>query len=294
MNTRFHLFERLLKFGLLTVLGLISFAARRPARIVSTFPSITETVFALGAGSRLVGVSDYCKYPEEVLALPKIGSYLRPNLEKIALLRPDLVLIREAATATADGLKSLGIPYVQVKMGSLSDVYSMIGAVGAAIGVPENARDLNGKIRSRLEQLRAENGAGPKPAILIIVGHTPGLLTNLVAAGQSTYLNELLEIAGGRNAMPVSPIAYPRISLETVVRLNPEVILDLSTMGEPSGADSRVTGVPEPWLSHRELSAVSSGRVFGLPSEPLTTPGPRVIESAEMIRQKIRQTAGVR
>jgi iron complex transport system substrate-binding protein len=269
-------------------------AQPQPARIVSTFPSITETVFALGAGNRLVGVSDYCRYPEAALALPKVGGYLKPNLEKIALLRPDLVLIRETAATTATGLNALGIHYVQIEIGSLADVYSMIRDIGVAIGASANAHELNAKIQSRLAAMRTETASKPRPTVLIVVGHTPGLLTNLVGAGPSTYLSELLEIAGGRNTMPASAIAYPRISLETIVRLNPDVILDISTMGESASAEAQEARLRDPWLSLHELTAVRSGRVFGLSSDPLATPGPRVVESVELIRAKLRQTAGTR
>src|SRR5580658_4724882 len=97
-----------------------------PLRIVSTFPSITETLFALGAGDRVVGVSNYCRYPPAVLSLPKVGTFTRPDPEKIALLRPDLVIIDKSATGLAERLSALGIPHADVKLGSLADMYSMI------------------------------------------------------------------------------------------------------------------------------------------------------------------------
>jgi iron complex transport system substrate-binding protein len=116
---------------------------RRPnntqPRIVSTFPSVTETLFALGAGDRVVGVSSYCRYPPAVLSLPKVGSYTKPDPEKIALLRPDLVIIQRTATTLADRLNALGIPYTQVKVGSLDEIYSLILDVGRAVGFPDRA-----------------------------------------------------------------------------------------------------------------------------------------------------------
>jgi iron complex transport system substrate-binding protein len=283
VNDRTHTVDRAVVLALVCVCFLP--AQPQPARIVSTFPSITETIFALGAGNRLVGVSDYCRYPEAAMALPKVGEYLKPNLEKIALLRPDLVLIRDNAPASASGLNALGIRYLPVKLGSLADVYAMIRELGAAIGASQQAQELNAKIRSRLDVLRAESADGPRPSVLIVVGRTPGLLSNIVAAGPSTYLSELLEIAGGRNALPAGAIEYPHISLETVVRLDPVVILELSINSDVA------TRQVEPWLSRRELRAVRNGRVFAVPSEPLATPGPRVAESAELMRAKLRQKA---
>src|SRR5580698_2314968 len=104
------------------IIGLFVAATLRsqPARIVSTFPSITETVFALGAGDRVVGVSNYCRYPAAVLSLPKIGTYTKPDPEKIALLRPDLVIIQKTAAGLADRLSALGIPQATVTIGSLA------------------------------------------------------------------------------------------------------------------------------------------------------------------------------
>lgn len=259
----------------------------QPKRIVSTFPSATETLFALGAGDRVVGVSTYCRYPPAVLSLPKVGNYTKPDAEKVALLRPDLVVIESTATNLADRLSALGIRYTKVKVGTLADVYSMVQDIGSAIGSPK-AASLNEQIRSRLETIRSESAGHAKPLVLMVVGRTPGLLTNLTGVGQSTYLGELLEIAGGSNALSATSIPYPHISLETVVRLNPDVILDLSMMGEATEPRTQEQRLRQPWLAHGELTAVKNGNVFGLASETLVTPGPRVPEAVEEIRAKIR------
>jgi iron complex transport system substrate-binding protein len=267
----------------------VSLAAQaQPSRIVSTFPSITETLFALGAGDRVVGVSNYCRYPAAALSLPKVGTYTKPDAEKIALLRPDLVFIQHSAANLADRLNALGIKHVEVTVGSLSDVYSMIRDIGRAVGSPDRAEKLNADIRTRLDAFRAEPARGPRPKVLIVIGRTPGMLSNLTAAGPSPYIGELLEIAGGSNVLTGTAIASPRISLETVVRLNPDVILDMSNMGD-TGADTslRETHLREPWLAHREIAAVADGKVFGLTSESLATPGPRVVDAVELIQAKL-------
>ena len=261
---------------------------QQPSRIVSTFPSVTETLFALGAGDRVVGVSSYCRYPPAVLSLPKVGTYTKPDPEKIALLRPDLVIIQKNAATLADRLKALGIPYAQVKVGSLDEIYSLIIDVGRAVGLPDRAEKLNANIRSKLAAARAETRGQPPPRVLIIVGRNPGELTNLVAVGPGSYLAELLEIAGGTNAMSGTTIAYPRISLETVVRLNPDVILDTSMMDRAGGDPVvREQHLREPWLAHHELAAVQNGMVIGLASETLVTPGPRVVDAVELLHTKI-------
>jgi iron complex transport system substrate-binding protein len=164
----------------------------------------------------------------------------------------------------------------------------MIRDIGIAIGVPANADRLNGDIRSRFDSLRAGNRGKLRPTVLMVVGRTPGLLTNLIAVGPSAYLGELLEIAGGSNVLTETALAYPHISLETVVRSNPDVILDMSMMGDagsdPAPQEARLR---QAWLAHKELRAVQSGLVFGLTSEVLVTPGPRVIDAVELIRAKL-------
>jgi iron complex transport system substrate-binding protein len=270
--------------------ALLALTARaQPVRIVSTFPSVTETLFALGAGDRVVGVSDYCRYPAAALSLPKVGTYTKPDTERIALLRPDLVFIQKSAANLADRLDALGIKHVEVKIGSLAEVYSMIRDIGRAVGLPGRAEKLNRDIRSRLDAIRAEAAGITRPTVLIVVGKTPGLLTGLKAAGRSPYIGELLDIAGGSNVLTGTAIAYPQISLETVVRLNPDVILDTSNMGDAADASLRETRLREPWMAHRELAAVQNGMVFGLTSESLITPGPRVVDAVELLRAHLRR-----
>lgn len=268
----------------ISVLG----AQTQPKRIVSTFPSGTEALFALGLGDRVVGVSTYCRYPPAVLSLPKIGSYSKPDAEKIALLTPDLVVIPHIATGLADRLASLKIHTVQTRFDSLPEIYAMIRDIGDAAGVHDKAQILNAQIQNRLADLRRSTEGQPKPSVLLIVGRTPGLLTNLIAAGPSTYLTELLDIAGGINALQSTAISYPHISLETVIRLNPDVILDMSMMGEATEPRIHEERLRQSWLSHPELRAVRSGRVYGLSSEILVTPGPRVAEAVEQIQWRLR------
>lgn len=262
--------------------------AQQPRRIISTLPSATETLFALGLGDRVVGVSNYCRYPPAVLSLPKVGTYIKPDTEKIALLRPDLVVIEKAPGGLPDRLSSVGLKYVEVNFGSLAEIYTMIRDIGAVAGVPDRAASLNKEIRTKLDSIRAESASAQKPRVLAIVGRTPGLLTNLIAAGSSTYLNELIQIAGGASALTDTAITYPRISLETVVRLNPDIILDMSMMGEAGEAPVHSERLRQPWLAHPELTAVRSGHVYGLTSEILVTPGPRVVDAVQEIRSCLK------
>ena len=276
------------------ILWLLSLAAAfaQPARIVSTSPSITESLFALGLGDRVVGVSSYCRYPPAVLKLAKIGSFIKPDAEKIALLRPDLVVVQKAKSAQPlpGRLAALGIKYLEVEPGSLADVYSTIQDIGRATGVPDRAQRVIADIRKRLDAIHAEAPNRSRPTVLLIVGRDPGLLSNLIGVGPGAYLDELIEIAGGRNVLADSKVAYPRISMETVVRTDPEVILDAGAMGTTQNDGTKGENeLKQPWLLHRELRAVRNGLVFGLTSEALVVPGPRVVDAVEIISRRIRE-----
>jgi iron complex transport system substrate-binding protein len=274
---------------------LVTLAAfGQPTRIVSTSPSITETLFALGLGNRVVGVSTYCRYPPEVLSLPKIGTYAKPDPEKIAILRPDLAIIHSGSATLPGRLAALRIEFLEVNQTSLSDVYVFIREIGRAAGVTAQADRLVQNIRSRLEAIQRQAQGFRKPSVLLLVGKDPGLLTNMIGVGPRAYLGELLEIAGGRNILAdAAMIPYPRISLETVVRLDPDLILDASGMGDlKEDVRSMQDRMREPWLRHRELSAVRNGRVVAITSEALVVPGPRVIDAVELMREPIREASG--
>jgi|SRR5262245_6484371 len=274
---------------------LVTFAAfAQPMRIVSTSPSITETLFALGVGNRVVGVSTYCRYPPEVSGLPRVGTYARPDPEKIAILRPDLAIIHSGSATLPDRLSALRIEFLEVSQTSLSDVYVLIREIGRVAGVTTQADRLIQNIRSRLEAIQSQAQGFRKPSVLLLVGKDPGSLTNMIGAGPKAYLGELLEIAGGRNILAdAAMIPYPRISLETVVRLDPDLILDASGMGDlKEDAKTMQDRMREPWLRHRELSAVRNGRVVAIASQALVVPGPRVVDAVELMRKPIREASG--
>jgi len=267
-------------------------AFAQPARIVSTSPSITESLFALGLGDRVVGVSTYCHYPPAVLRLAKIGTFIKPDAEKIAVLRPDLVVVQRAKSPVPlpGKLAALGIRYVEVEPGSLAEVYTLIQDIGRATGVEARAASLVASIRARLDAIRAESQSAKRPTVLLIVGRDPGLLSNLIGVGPGVYLDELIAIAGGKNMLADSKLQYPHISMETVLHADPDIILDAGAMGTTQNDGTKgEEELKQPWMAQRTLKAVRNRAVFGLTSETLVVPGPRVVEAVEIIRKRIRE-----
>jgi len=160
-----------------------------PGRIVSTSPSITETLFALGLGDRVVGVSTYCRYPATVARLPKIGTFLKPEVETIAGLRPDLVLVHPGPNSTASQLQTLGIKTATVDRGALRSVFTTIQQIGAAAGVSDRADRLIATLHAGLDRVHAAVSNRSSRRVLIIVGRRPGSLSDLIAVGPGSYLH---------------------------------------------------------------------------------------------------------
>jgi iron complex transport system substrate-binding protein len=260
-------------------------AQERPRRIVSTAPSITEALFALGLGSQVVGVSRFCDFPPEVQKLPKVGTYIKPDPEAIARLAPDLVILQGNPIELTNRLDALHIGFVEVPHGTLADVFAGIQIIAKAGGVPERAAGLVSQIQSGLDSVQAKAKAVPSPRVMVIVARRQGMLADLIAIGPDNYVNQILQIAGGVNvlAKPGLP-QYPRISLETVLRENPEVILDLSgTQESEAERQAARAGALALWRQNGDLTAVRNGRVYIGTSNALLVPGPRTVEAAQRL-----------
>jgi len=280
---------------------LVSFAtcvtlaqSRGPvARIVSTLPSTTEMLFALGLGDRVVGVSDFCRYPPQVMSLPKIGNVLHPDFERILMLRPDLVVITDRNPELADRLVAAGVPFVAVATTTLADVSVGMARIGAAAAIEPHARLVISNMEERLRSVRARAPGRRRPRVLLIVGRNPGALTGIVAAGAGSYLDDLVQLAGGDNVVSrVSSLPYPKVSLESILGLDPEVIIDTIDMSAIDRDRERrnIEGL-KLWQRFQTLSAVRAGHVHAAESEALVIPGPRVVEVAEWLAGLIQGAA---
>jgi len=270
---------------LLLACAIVLPAQTKPRRIVSTAPSITETLFALGVGDHVVGVSRFCNFPPEVEKLPKVGSYVKPDTEAIARLAPDLVVLQRSSSEITERLSALHITFIEVPHGTLEDVFTAIQLIAKAAGVPERSAGLIAQMKNSLEGIETRAKALPSPRVLVIVDRRQGTLTDLIAVGPNNYVNQILSIAGGNNvlAQPGLP-QYPRISLETVLHENPDVIIDLSGTQETEAArQASRTATLALWNQYRDLAAVRNGHVYAGTSNSLVVPGPRTPFAAQRL-----------
>ncbi len=277
----------------LLALPLLMLRAASPQRIVSTAPSVTEMLYALGAGDRVVGVTTYCHYPPEAALKPKIGTYIRPDVETILSLRPDLVVAQKATGNPSDRLGSLKLNTLMVDHDTIPGIFQSIESIGRAVGAEARAAALVRNIRAELDSVRARTGALPRRRVVFVVGRTPGRLENVIAVGKSSYLSDVMEIAGGANVFRDSIAAYPKVSLEELLSRNPEVIVDMGEMAETIGvSDERKRAVVALWQRYPILTAVKQGRVYAVASDIFVVPGPRVVEAVKAFAKMLHPEAG--
>lgn len=274
---------------LLTIAALGVSLAAPPQRIVSTAPSITEMLFALGAGERVVGVTTYCRYPEEARAKPKIGGYTSPNVEAIVRQRPDLVVVLDDRIDLPPKLKPFGVPTLAIRHQRLADIERSIMTLAASLSIEERGRELVASIRRGLARVTSSVSALPQPSVMFVVGRSPGSLSELHVVGAGGYLDELITLAGGRNIFRDAATAYPKISLEEVLARDPDVIIDMSHQEGVSARD--VQAIRALWSRLPSLRAVSRGGVHVVTQDVFVVPGPRVTTA---VRDLARMFHGTR
>lgn len=262
-------------------------AAGQPRRIVSTSPAITETLFAMGLGSRVVGVSTYCHFPAEVDKLPKVGTYLEPNIEVIARLKPDLAIIETLPNSARRQLQGLSIPIAEVVSGDVGRNLDAMVVIGKAAGAESAARALINQIEQKLRALK-DKASGTPRSVAFVVGRTPGGLDDLFVVGGGSYLSELMETAGGRNVFADAKQAYVKTSLESLLRRDPDVLIDMGEMGSTVGVTEKdKQAVVKLWGMRPNLKAVRERRVYAVASDIFVVPGPRMVDAAQAFAEML-------
>jgi len=242
-------------------------------------PSITECLYALGAGQSVVGVTRFSNYPPEAASLPKVGSYVHVDLEHVISLRPDLIIaIRDGnPKEVVARLERMGLPVFVVDPRSVEDLFRTLRGLGALVGRRGQAEELVEDLQRRLDRIRREVQGKPRPRVLLQIGVDP-----LVSVGDSTLQGQLIELAGGQNIAGDGPILYPILSMERVLEADPDVILVSSMVGE---AGSR--RALREWSRWPTLQAVRKGRVHLIDGDLIDRPSPRILEGLENMVQWI-------
>ena len=250
-----------------------------PHRIVTLAPSITEILYFLGLGDRVVGVTQFSTYPPEAKLKPKVGSYIDLNVEKIISLSPDLVI------GTADGnqpgvvdlLEQAGIPVFIVNPRNIRQAIDTVAIVGRVCGVTKMANASSMQLSQRVDRIIDHTKSRRRPLVFLQINLRPIMTIN-----KETFLHDLIQLAGGRNMTENEPITYPRISLEEVIRKKPEVIIISSMERGGSFEAARLE-----WLKWNSIPAVRDGRVHLIDSDLIDRPSPRIVEGLEAMARFI-------
>ena len=252
-------------------------SAPHPQRIVSLAPSVTETLFALGFGNRVVGVTTYCDYPAEARKLPKIGGFMSPSLEAIAAKRPDFVIGVSSATdpVKAREMERLGLKVTLISLASVNDILTSIKSIARLLGSPEAGEKLVDKIILQFNQTKKRVASAPRRATLLAVGLRP-----LVVVGGKNFIDELITLAGGENIAGNADQPWLNLPDEYVVAKAPQVIIEAG-MGSERGESAKH------WGDLKSIPAVREHRVYAYQSDKILRPGPRIGEGLEEIARLV-------
>lgn len=251
-------------------------------RIVSLAPSLTEILFELGLGDRVVAVTRYCTYPPEARTKLQIGGYYDPSYEAVTAAKPDLVLTLTEHEETRRELAKLGLRTLTADHFTVRGVLDSILAIGAACGCPERAAALRDRLEARIRDVGRRTSGRPRPRVLLSIGRMAGeaSLNRMTVCGRNKYFEELLELAGGRNAFE-GELEFPSLSAEGVLQANPDVVIELWPDLKEKGLD------PEP--VRKQWSAIPGfhARVDVIGESYVMVPGPRMVLFLEALARAI-------
>jgi iron complex transport system substrate-binding protein len=261
-------------------------AQSRPTRIVSVVPAVTEMLFALGAGDRVVGVGSFDKFPPEVAKLPRVGALLDPDLERILSLRPDLVVVYGSQSDFRQQLERAQVPMFVYSHAELADVPTTIAALGDRIGASPRAQQLVKDIADRIAAVRNSVAGKSRPRTLIVFGRESLSLRGIYASGGYGFVHDMVTAAGGDNVFADLKQQSVQATSELILARRPDVILELRA--EPLAPDvaAKERAV---WNTLASVPAVRSGRVHIVTDRRTVVPGPRVGEGVEVIARVLHR-----
>lgn len=259
-------------------LGRKLYLAKPPVRVLSLAPSMTEILYSLGLDEEIVGVSDFCDYPPQAAAKPKIG-YSNPNLESIVALKPDLVLapstfLRADVLAKLDQLK---IPTFVLEAKTIEEIPSHVQTIGRMVDRAQAGDRVATDMRERIASLKAKVQGLSRPRVLYVLNSQP-----LITVGPGSFIHQMIELAGGVNVAGRAQAPYPRLSLEEVLKEDPELLLF------PVGKAEAVSdSEQQAWRRWTTLSAVKHQQFHRIAADLLNRPGPRIVLALEQLTRII-------
>jgi len=251
--------------------------ARGPPRIVSMAPAVTETLFALGCGDRVAGVTQFCHYPPEAAGKPRIGGVLDPNFEAVMALRPDLVVMLDGLQSAQAAFDKLRVKTLAVPLGTVEGLLDAIPAIGRVCGAEASAERIVADIRARIARVERKTAGLPRPRVMVTIERTMGTggLQDVYVGGRDGYFDKVIAMAGGENAYQEGQVRFPVVSAEGMLNMDPQVVIELfSSRTAGKHADEALLA---DWQQLAEIEAVRQRRVYIVRDDFAFVPGPRFI-----------------
>ena len=243
-------------------------------RAVSLAPNLTESIFAVGAGDKLVGVTSFCNYPQEAQKIQKVGDTISPNMETIIALKPNIVFVSTASQIETftKTLENQNIAVYVTNPKNLDGVLSNLKQFGDIFGTSTQAEKLIGELRKRIEAVESKAKGKNQTKVFVQISKEP-----LFTIGKESFLTEIIERAGGVSVTKNVETAYPKLSKETALALNPEAII-LSDSEDNT----------EPNEVFNTSAAMRNGRVYKINADLISRPAPRIVDALEQIAKDLR------
>ncbi len=244
-----------------------------PRRIVSLAPNITEILFGLGLDEEIVGVSIQCNFPEKARTKVRVGSYIRPDFEKIISLHPDLILATGAGNTRGmvDRLEELGFSTYVIYPKSFNDILKNIAHIGQVVNREKEASVIIEGMKKRSQAVIELAKGLSRPKVFVQIGEAP-----MVTVGKGSFADDLIRLAGGENIAEKEKEVYPRFGMEEILKRSPGVIV-ISSMN-PKGDYSKIL---REWNRWKTIPAVRDGRVHIIDSDLIDRPSPRIVDGLE-------------
>jgi len=254
-----------------------------PTRIVSLAPNLTEILFALGLEPSIAGVTQDSDYPPAARDKPKVGTFWQPSIEAVIATRPDLVVTEafEQQRDLARRLQRIGYRSLAINVETIAGLFDAIATIGAATGEEERAHALCADMRAEIDQLKAKTAAGPRLKVLWVVQREP-----LRVAGRNTFINEMIELAGGENAIGPTLHIYPAIGAEQVITARPDVIIEPAML--PGTVDQQRRQALAYWGRFENVPAVTAGRICIIDGDVVSRLSPRLPEGIRTVARCLR------
>jgi iron complex transport system substrate-binding protein len=271
------------------VAGDLQVSGTVPQRIVSLVPSLTEMLYAVGAGPQVVAVSSYDEFPPEVRTLPRVGALLDPDVERILSLRPDLVLTYGSQTTLEAQLARAGIKVFSYRHAGIAGILQGLRTLGAATGHASEGDRKARDVQAQLDAVRTRVRSLPRPRTLLVFGRQPQSLQQIYVSGGVGFMHDLLDVAGAANVFADVSREAVQPSQETLLTRAPDAILEVranNPLTPPQMAAERRT-----WAPLASIPAVRNGRIYFLAADYLMAPGPRVALAAEALARALHPEA---